>query len=191
LSFVFKDLILPVYVEEQQTEDWCWAAADLAVLEYYNPTHYWTQSEVVKAANDSESGFLAKNTKNLRQTNTRCDPAPNWWKSLIDAVNNNKPEFTKKFLCAPDFVTEITFDMLRAELIKGKPVCVSVVWWDSTNKTTQQVGHAMVLTGITDDGYLLINDPWYGIIYIGTEDFANGKYCGNGYWSNTDFTVFG
>jgi Papain-like cysteine protease AvrRpt2 len=53
------------------------------------------------------------------------------------------------------------------------------------------VGHAMVLTHITDDGYLLINDPWNGIIYINTEDVANGKYCGNGFSSNTDFTVFG
>lgn len=191
-EFIYKFHVLPVYVEEQQNSVWCWAASDLAVVEYYNPMSNVTQQQIVNTARDSNGGYMENNTNLVNESYTRCDPAPNWWKTLEQAIADSNDSFLSTFMCAPAFEQEIDFEVLRTELDKGNPMLVGVVWIDKGTGRAATMGHAMVLTGIihkNDKNFLIINDPWSGIIYITIEDFAGGKYQSNGYWANVVTTT--
>ena len=198
IQFVDADIVLPIYVEDQEPA-WCWAAASLAIIEYYNPGAQLTQQDVQQIGKNSSFEFFIRNTKYFKAPiYARCKRTPpatlgatqEDYTKFLNALNEigdkaQAKNFTSKFIYGNDYTNEITFDFLRKEINNGKPVMLSVKWTKKVNgKISFSSGHRMVATGVINKDNkdkLVINDPGHGIIYITFEDFVNGKYGSDGY----------
>ncbi|MCA9917510.1 MAG: C39 family peptidase, partial [Anaerolineales bacterium] len=173
--FIFKDQVLPVYVEEQQKQNWCWAASTLSVIEFYDPMNQLTQSQIVTKKYGTEADQGAWMNDYLK------DYYPHHLDHsyfLKDRADLGKGTFISK----ED--QELDCDFLRKQINNGNPMGLDIQWANGG-------GHAVMLTGIQPrTGELIINDPWSGLVFITYEDFVNGKYLTNGSW-NAVFTTTG
>ena len=185
---VYEPQVLPVYMEEQDERNWCWAATALSILEYYNPLSKFLQLDIVKTQhgfNLNQGGFSNKYLIGNSPYANRFYDRPRLWESR-KVHFPNPTEFIDKFS-----MEKLDFNTLEKEINNGNPVCVAVRWLEGG-------GHIMTLTGIrkknpdtpvvnaNEDFDLIVNDPWSGIIYISTKNFIEQKYLSSkGGWYQT------
>ncbi len=165
--FVYNDQVLPVYVEEQQNTNWCWAASTLSVIEFYDPMNQTTQSQIVTKKYPNQENWGAWMHTYLEEHFLHHLEDSYFLKSRDDLGNG-------KFITAQN--EQIDYNFLRDQINNGNPMGLDIQW-------TSGGGHAVMLTGIHPrTGELIINDPWSGLIVISHDDFVNGKYPTNGSW---------
>lgn len=181
-NFVYRDKVLPVFVEEQKKENWCWAAIDLAIIEYYNPMSRLTQAEVFQTVKQiianipsQALSYLKEHTYHFKQEYNRSD---------VLTIPATTTDIATRFIYQRNPEKEITKGFLQKEFNSGNPVIVMIQWRDVAARAFLPTGHVVVLSGFvhTEAGELLIvNDPTAGMTWISLEDLFNGKYRGNGY----------
>ena len=173
LSPIHQHQVLPLYMEEQQKTNWCWAATALSIIEFYNPLSKTSQSEIVterygSTVNNpgSTSYYLGKASNHMRARYVCNSEHLGNGRFVYGGANN-----------------ELNFDYLTSEIDNWNPVCVSVKWKDGPSGRYLNIGHIMTLSGVQDqDQMLIINDPWSGLVFIKYVDFVSGRYPGNGTW---------
>lgn len=149
------DLAVPY--EQQQANDWCWAASVQMMLEYLH--HPVSQCAIV------EQGYW--------KYPMTCCPGPpvnyfcsNWLGSTsqVQAVVYNNSGFTSVL------TTQLSPALLFQELQLGKPVIAHVNLWARAN-----AGHFAVIRGMTYYNtipYVIINDPLFGYRQVDWSSFS-------------------
>ena len=175
IAFVYKNQVLPLYIEEQHKTNWCWAATALSIIEYFDPMSRTMQKDIVKTIFGDETTNRGNRAENYLNRST----------NLIENIYYNK---NSRDVADKNFVTNadktLDFDFLRTEIDNGKPIGMSVGWQGGG-------GHAIVLSGIEPKtNKLIINDPWSGLVFISYEDFINDRYSSTGHWRRA-FTTQG
>ena len=201
-SFIYRHTVLPIYVEEQQDSQWCWAASALSIIEFYDPMSSKKQTDLVKEEKGqlinkgvSSRSYLGKKSSFVEKSYFRdlgeIRKAINELKKT-DLSNAKKEEYNNivNNYVLEDEEESLTLEYIIREINNWNPICISVRWWDRSMGKFNG-GHVGVLSGIKQKNgvdHLVINDPIYGIQYIKFENFIKGKYRGSGYWNKTYIT---
>ncbi|MBA5635677.1 hypothetical protein H3H37_01245 [Duganella sp. LX20W] len=154
---------LPMIIQHQEQDQWCWAAVTTSIASYYQATSAWTQCSLACAelgnATCCADGSIAE-----------CDKP--WFLNLaLSRVQHLQQRIEGQI----DDATII------ACLSGGQPIGIRIQWADMS-------GHFIAIVGIRkeQDGTvsLALDDPIYGPSTHGRSDLA-GQYQGAGTWTHT------
>jgi hypothetical protein len=145
---------LPIEVEHQKFDQWCWAAVATSVSHYYDAGSTWTQCLVAAA----EVGASCCDD-NLP------DGCNRWWYLERALARTGNFSFRSE--------SAWPLDDVRKDLRAQRPVGVRIEWANFS-------GHFIVIRGVHtgSDGldYLHVSDPIYGSISQPAEELRNGQY---------------
>lgn len=198
-EFVNLPHILPVYMEEQIEDQWCWSATALAIVEFYNPLSKLTQKDIVdnQAKKNSEhfkdttnnnkwwyvSNFLDEETKHIRNAYIRGGKKLKDTLNRLELIEEEKKESEKILSEFQDNSGKeiVSFDLIKGEINNFSPLIARVGWYNKNKDGiyNEGGGHFMCITGVKDDNIIIVNDPWYGITEIEFKCFLN-RYQSNG-----------
>lgn len=190
IAFEYLPHILPVYIEEQEKENWCWSATGLAIVEFYDPLSTKTQAEIVenqskKNKNDFKDtndrwwyvgNYLREETKFLRDMHIRDET------KRSEALNDKNSKLTndERDDILFNFKTKegktLNLDFIREEVQRLNPLVARVGWKGGG-------GHFMLITGLhgqPENELVVISDPWYGVSYTSFKNFLT-RYQGSGF----------
>jgi hypothetical protein len=155
-------MVLDFAIQEQEQDNWCWAACAASTAVFFDPGTGWTQCSVANGE--------------LRRTDCCDDPVPgacDVYGFLDDALgivghfdsmtSSQEPEST-----------------LHAEIAAHRPLGVRIAW---------SGGGAHFAMCIGDDaaGTVTVADPFYGTNTIPYTTLQTG-YEGSGTWTHSYFT---
>jgi Papain-like cysteine protease AvrRpt2 len=152
-------------MEEQEQDEWCWAANAISAAEYFGSTA-WTQC-------------LLANTQ-LNQSTCCTDGSSNecnkpWY--LDKALTKTTCHFT--YLNAPIALSEIV-----RYLTAGIAIEARIGWTDGAGNFDGSGHFVAVTTADLTTTSLHIQDPWYHSSDVGYEDFLQ-RYKTVGVWTDT------
>lgn len=138
-------MVLPLYMEEQETNMWCWAATSVSLARFYNPLYANKQCEFVKdvlkkkgSVNVPPISVPANVDCCKEETKTKKPPQGCYTAfNLTDAleVAGKLLHETKVFGTNPGdpgkSSLDSELDRIKKELKKRRPVAVVVLWGGS------------------------------------------------------------
>lgn len=152
-------------MQQQQQDNWCWAAVAASVSMYWRSTRVWGQCDIVNAE-------LPQTVCCSQGDSLVCNvPA-----KLSDALS--VVQHLNTFM-----IGSISYDNVCAELDSNRPLCLRIV--------TGGLGHFVAITGYVDgdaDQRLVIDDPGHGRgrVEVPYETVLQ-EYYGSGVWTHTYF----
>jgi hypothetical protein len=169
---------LGIVWQQQQQNNWCWAAVTSMVSEFYHPSSRWNQCAVATATINQWRQSNGLNSVDC------CDPkvAPTGYCNVTWGL---LPPLQISGNFASMSNGTIDFAAVESQtLFGGRPVCVQIAWSGGG-------GHFIVVDGASVDGaladWLHVEDPAYGPGDYLYSDVAT-KYQGSGTWVNTFLT---
>src|SRR5580704_4198524 len=140
---------MPFPIEQQEENDWCWAAVSNSTDHYYDPASSLAQCKIVKQVFGGATDCCA-NTSACNQ------PA-----KLQDALTNIG-RLKNQIVGSCDF-TEI-----KTEIDGRRPVCVRIQWFGAGAHFVVICGYKVLASGART---IEVADPFYG-------DASSGTYFG-------------
>jgi len=158
---------------------WCWAAVAASISAFYN----------------KRAGFTQCLIANLELHRDDCCGAP----CGIDDVDYNQSHTLplNRVDCLKAWVRDerATREEVLKELKAGRPICVRTVWLKGKKREnvladgTAAGAHFVSLIGYHSDcDMLAIEDPWWGCIKIGYDQFCTHYTDAKGEWEDTYYT---
>jgi hypothetical protein len=152
-------------MEQQEYDEWCWAAVGLSVNQYFSPSSPMKQCEL---ANTVLTSTDCCNTPLPQGRNTSAE-------LQIVLSDLGVLQGTDLPLSSADIYTQIVSNSL--------PVCVRIGWFGQSSNA-----HFVVICGcpVTASGeqWLDIADPFYGDSTVPYQDFVH-SYLNAGEWTAT------
>lgn len=178
--------VLPFYLEEQEMDNWCWAATSLSVAKYYNASYQDTQCQLVTRVFQDPlasryypgDGPKKPLTKDQSCCNDKNLGNYTYYITAVAEKLNLRESWSKSML---------TITQILEKLMGGQPIIVRI-GWDGGG------GHFVVLSGQYSDksdkgevqDWVVINDPWSGMSFMRMAgDSFSTKYHGSGTWTHT------
>ena len=151
-------------MQQQEADDWCWAAVTVSVNKYLAPASNLTQGQLAAEILPGCNGDPNSAVCNL--------PA-----SLTQALNLIHRQ------AADPIVAPLTFVQIRQAIDSGWPIPVRIVWDDNPGNA-----HFVVISGyaVSRSGVPLVqvDDPFYGRSLVEYSTFVS-NYHGAGQWERT------
>jgi hypothetical protein len=164
-SFIPADAIkAPLDMQEQQEDQWCWAAVSVSVDRYFTKNQSpWTQCRI---ASDQLGGSCCQNPDS-----ETCDQP--WFLEKALGKMNRMPDGPR--------TGQLSFVEVCQQLAKGRPVCVRIAWRGNG-------AHFVAITGqmVTSSGVemLVVADPFWGTSMVSYDSFVS-DYLGAGQWTTS------
>ena len=155
-------------LEQEQTK-WCWAAVGASVALYYEPHSPWTQCRVA-------NGQLERNDCCGNGAAGPCNRY-SFLGSVLDLV---------ECLDSWDVGNSATFQEVRTEIDRERPLCFRVVWNGGGAHFATIVGY--LLNGGPAGRMIAIEDPFWGPTKIPFDNFP-ADYQIHGNWADTYYTT--
>lgn len=154
-------------MEEQELDQWCWAAVGVSVNNYIAPDPALSQGDLATRVLRVPGGC------NGNAVSPACDkPA-----SLTDVLNVLHRQGGDPIL------GPVSFAQIRQAIDAGWPIPVRIVWDDNAGNA-----HFVVISGYTvsPSGAPLVqvDDPFYGKSIVDYNTFVS-SYHGSGQWERT------
>ncbi len=154
-------------MEEQQADQWCWAAVAVSVAKFINPDSGLCQCKLAARALGIKAGCPGTPPP------AACDKPFGLNQALNDlSLHSGEP-----------IVGPISFDHIRETIDSGWPIPVRIVWDDNPGNA-----HFVVISGysLTPSGapFLQVDDPFYGRSLVDYDTFVT-SYHVSGSWERT------
>jgi hypothetical protein len=151
-------------MQQQEADDWCWAAVAVSVNKFIAPNSSLTQGTLASQLLPECNGDPTSAVCNL--------PA-----SLTQALNLIHRQV------ADPILSPISFAQIRQTIDSGWPIPVRIVWDDNPGNA-----HFVVITGyaVSQSGVPLVqvDDPFYDRSIVDYSTFVS-SYHGAGQWERT------
>lgn len=166
-----KQKVLPLSMQGQQQDQWCWAATAASISAFYNVPPIMTQCQI------------ASQCLGMTCCITPLPPSqtPPWQGDreyaldvALDVIGH---------LSAPAISGSVPFATVVSEIDAGRPICCHVSWDSDT-------GHFNAIVGYYDDGNqdVVVRDPLYGGDQILPSASFEGSYQQGGTWDYSYLT---
>jgi hypothetical protein len=151
---------VPMTVEHQERDLWCWAAVATSVSRFYDANSSWTQCALANSELARADCCAPDTCNETHRLDTALQTTGN-----LDSWNEGAMLYAE--ICAA--------------IMAQRPPCCRIAW-DGDN------GHFVAVVGYTDDGQgsgrLEVRDPLYGASSYEYDDFCR-RYRINGIWTHS------
>ncbi|MCW3465302.1 C39 family peptidase [Chitinophaga nivalis] len=154
--------IIPITVQQQEQTNWCWIACSVSIHNFYSPGSAVTQCQT--------ASFLLNLTCCVGPIIPAGCNVPGLPSTCLQALRNLNKVKT---------INSLTFPEIQTEIRAQRPLIVGY-----TNPGNQS-GHAIVLCGFDNAGYVYIIDPTTGTAVVKFADFI---FYYSKYFSEVSFT---
>jgi hypothetical protein len=155
-----------LHVQQQNQDNWCWAAVATSVALFYDSKSKWTQCGVATRQVPGRDccGVDADGA---------CNVPGHLQQSLSIVGHASKPPYVEE---------AASFAKVQREVDGGRPICVRTVWSGGR-------GHFLCIVGYrTMFEMLAFEDPLWGKSTVGYSTFCTDYHHAGGSWTDTYFT---
>jgi hypothetical protein len=152
-------------MQEQELDQWCWAAVAVSLVNYIKPKAAPDQCELATQVLQIPGGCCGNNPA--------CDQ-PASLKQALNVLNRHAGD---------PIVGPVSFAQIRQTIDAGWPIPVRIVWDDNAGNAHFVVisGYAVSPSGVPQ---VQVDDPFYGRSVVEYNTFVS-SYHGSGQWERT------